>query len=728
MIAALLAAVIAIFAALVFNEMRRQAEEQHAERARTASAQIAMLLDNGVRQQVAQVAAASVDSSLRLAAASPSERTLRPAEERLRLLQSSSPMRDAIQLWDADGELLVDVPAPEGLAVPNAPRERPRMGDGDSVTLSNIHVDSGATWFDVVAAVRDGDRQAGYLVRRRRLTSTPAAGRTVELINRLIGVDARFMLGHPATGWTDLLGPAAGPTNAIATSGGMHSYVLDRRDRRVGTAEPIAGTPWYVWVEFPHERVYGRSMVFLRRISFIGLIIALLGALTGWLLSRPITQPLGALTDAATKMAAGDYEHRLGLTRRDELGHLGAAFDRMAASVQEARAGLEGQVEQRTHELQETLVRLSASEQQFRSLASSSGAAIVTADPDGAITFMNPTGESMFGYAPGELVGRPIAVLMPPADRATIESRTGRMLHAGDSGSHDRTMEFTARRKDGSDFPVELSLASWVVDGKRSTGGVIRDITERKTMQASLEERALSLEAANKELAAFSYSVSHDLRAPLRGLQGFSEALLEDYGDKLDARGLDYLHRVSEAAGRMGRLIDELLELSRVSRTELRREPVELGPLVTLHLEELQRLEPERKVACVTHPVPPAIGDERLISLVIQNLIENAWKFTRQQPNPRIEFGTEGSRDGFPVYLVRDNGAGFDLQYADKLFGVFQRLHAETEFPGTGVGLAIVQRIILRHGGEIWAEAAPGQGATFHFTLGGRNVPAGIEA
>jgi PAS domain S-box-containing protein len=728
MIAALLSAVIAVFAVAVFSEMRRQAEDQAADRAKSASMQIAQLFDNGIRLQISQVTAAAADPVLRAATALPSARTLAAAKARLTELQMSSPIRDEIQLWSEDGELLINVPAPDSTAVPHAARVRPSVGDGDSVSISPMNVDSVAVWFDATAPVQDDGRHRGYIVRRRRVGVTQSSAGAVETISRLIGVDARFLLGHPETGWTDLIGPAVGPTNATATAGVVHTYAADSANRRVGHAEPIALTPWYVWVEFPHARVYGRSMDFLRRILIVGISIALFGALIGWRISRHITRPLGALTDAATKMAAGDYEHRLGVERPDELGQLAAAFDRMAESVEDARAGLEDQVEQRTRELQATNEQLSGSEQQFRSLASSSGAAIVTADANGRINFVNAAGEQMFGYASGEIIGQPIATLMPPDDRATIEERTGRLMMSGASGSHDRAMEFTARRKDGSEFPVELSLASWVVGGKRLTGGVIRDISERKSMQAALEQRAHSLEDANQELAAFSYSVSHDLRAPLRGLQGFSEALLEDYGDKLDARGLDYLHRISDAAGRMGQLIDELLELSRVSRTELRRGRVELGPLVKRHLDELQREEPDRKVTIKTQPVPPAIGDERLISLVIQNLFENAWKFTRQQSDARIEFGTEGTRDGFPVYYVKDNGAGFDPQYAEKLFGVFERLHAESEFPGTGVGLAIVQRIIQRHGGEIWAEASPGKGATFHFTLGRLNVPASIES
>jgi PAS domain S-box-containing protein len=637
-------------------------------------------------------------------------------------------VRDAIEFWDTDGNLLIEIAAPESLQVPGARGVPPRLADADSVGLGQIMQDSGMTWFDVTAAIRDGSRHMGYMVKRRRLMGGAQATRTVNIINDLIGLDARFILGEPATGWTDLLGPAEGPRETVTGHGRMLTYELASGERRVGAAQPILGTPWYAWVEFPHDRVYRRSISFLRNITMIGLVLALLGAFMGWQLSRPITEPLGALTEAATKMAAGDYSHRVRFERSDELGQLAGAFDRMASAVEESRDHLEKKVEQRTHELQDTLVRLSASEQQFRSLASSSGAAIITADAQGRISYVNAAGEAMFGYEPGALLRRPISLLLPDESRDELERRQGRLLQASDSGSTDRIMEATARRRDGSTFPVEISLASWVVDGTRSTGAVIRDITERQAMQASLEERAQSLEAANKELAAFSYSVSHDLRAPLRGLQGFSEALLEDYGKQLDARGLDYLHRVSEAAGRMGRLIDELLELSRVSRTELRRETVALEPLVRMHIDELLRLEPDRKVAFVSHPVPPATGDERLLSLVLQNLVENAWKFTRAQPHPRIEFGSDGARDGFPVYFIRDNGAGFDMQYADKLFGVFQRLHAETEFPGTGVGLAIVQRIVLRHGGEVWAQAAPGEGATFFFTLAGRNVPAGIEA
>jgi light-regulated signal transduction histidine kinase (bacteriophytochrome) len=210
--------------------------------------------------------------------------------------------------------------------------------------------------------------------------------------------------------------------------------------------------------------------------------------------------------------------------------------------------------------------------------------------------------------------------------------------------------------------------------------------------------------------------VSHDLRAPLRSIEGFSQALLEDYGTALDEQGRDYLQRVSNGAARMSELIDDLLALSRVSRSEMLRGPVDLSALATTVAQTLQARTPQRPVSVEIAPGLSAEGDVRLLQIALENLLGNAWKFTRKQPQPRIEFGVT-EQDGMSVYFVRDNGAGFDMQYVDKLFGVFQRLHRAEEFEGTGIGLATVHRIIARHGGRVWAEAALNQGATFYFTL-----------
>jgi len=226
------------------------------------------------------------------------------------------------------------------------------------------------------------------------------------------------------------------------------------------------------------------------------------------------------------------------------------------------------------------------------------------------------------------------------------------------------------------------------------------------------------LKEATAELDAFSYSVSHDLRAPLRSIDGFSLALMEDCGDRLDAQGRKHLERIRAAASRMAQLIDDLLSLSRVTRAEVHREAVDLSAMAHEVFRELQRAEPERRLEWQIMPGVVAEGDSQLLRVVLVNLLGNAWKFTGKQPRARIEFGFSQD-NGASAFLVRDNGAGFDMAYADKLFGAFQRLHRMTEFPGTGIGLATVQRIIRRHGGRIWAEGTPGHGATFFFTLSG---------
>ncbi len=229
-------------------------------------------------------------------------------------------------------------------------------------------------------------------------------------------------------------------------------------------------------------------------------------------------------------------------------------------------------------------------------------------------------------------------------------------------------------------------------------------------------QRTAELEAANKELEAFAYSVSHDLRAPLRSIDGFSLALLDDYADKVDAEGKDYLKRIRAASQRMAQLIDDILNLSRITRGELVREEVDLSALAHTVAAELQHSQPDRKVELVIRDGMVADGDHRLLQLVLENLIGNAWKYTSRAAAPRIEFG-QADVDGKPTYFVRDNGAGFDMEYVTKLFLPFQRLHAPEEFPGIGIGLALVQRIIRRHGGTIWAEGAVERGATFYFRL-----------
>ena len=247
---------------------------------------------------------------------------------------------------------------------------------------------------------------------------------------------------------------------------------------------------------------------------------------------------------------------------------------------------------------------------------------------------------------------------------------------------------------------------------------------ENETLQQHLRIRTRELEAANKELETFSYSVSHDLRAPLRAIDGFTQLLIEKLGDRLDDESRGFAVHVRSGVARMQALIEDLLRLARTTRAEVHRMPVDLSLLAEETAKKLQAADPGRTADWIIAPNLATTADPGLLRVVMENLLSNAWKYTSKTPHARIEFGVEVQPDGTPAYYVRDNGAGFDMDQSHRLFGPFQRLHTEREFPGTGVGLATVQRIINKHGGRIWPEAAPGRGATFRFTL----PPAPAEA
>ncbi len=249
---------------------------------------------------------------------------------------------------------------------------------------------------------------------------------------------------------------------------------------------------------------------------------------------------------------------------------------------------------------------------------------------------------------------------------------------------------------------------------QRALMNILEDV---EVERARVEQARVLLEAANRELEAFSYSVSHDLRAPLRAISGFAQAVVEDYAPQLDDEGKRYLGLIQENAHRMGQLIDDLLTFSRLSRQQLLATQIDMGALAQAVFEELAAQAAGRQIRFVVHAVPPALGDKAMIHQVLMNLLSNAIKFTRPRAEAVIEFGYVRPEKGPGAYYVQDNGVGFDMQYAGKLFGVFQRLHAVTEFEGTGVGLAIVSRIVMRHGGRVWAQGAVDQGATFYFTL-----------
>jgi PAS domain S-box-containing protein len=347
--------------------------------------------------------------------------------------------------------------------------------------------------------------------------------------------------------------------------------------------------------------------------------------------------------------------------------------------------------------------------------------------------YLSPRFKQMFGYADHELPNSPETwqKLIFPEDLPVALASLDR--HIKSHGQVPFYSEVRYRHKNGSTVWVICAgrVIEWAEDGSpvRVVGCHV-DITGRMQAEEKLRkdqehledlvtERTAELSAMNQELEAFSYSVSHDLRTPLRSLDGFSQAILEDYGDRLDEEGKKYLRQIRGASQRMGEIINDLLQLSRIGQAELHKERMDLSELARAVADRLRQNQPERKIEFNIQDGIMGWGDQHLFVIALENLLENAWKFTTRQSLGRIEFGI-AQQGGKSIYFVRDNGVGFDMKSAEKLFSPFQRLHSDQDFPGTGIGLSTVRRIIRRHGGQIWAEAEVGKGATFYFTLAGR--------
>jgi PAS domain S-box-containing protein len=355
-------------------------------------------------------------------------------------------------------------------------------------------------------------------------------------------------------------------------------------------------------------------------------------------------------------------------------------------------------------------------------IVNSSDDAIVGKTTDGVITSWNQGAEHIYGYRPAEVIGQPMTKLCPPERTGEVReilakiSRGERVVH----------FETERRRKDGTTFPASVTVSPICDETGTIVGAssIARDISEQRELRAmaDLRRRADELDRANRNLESFTFSVSHDLRAPLRAMSGFSAALQEEFTDALGEVGRGYAQRIQAAGDQMTQLIDDLLRLSRVLGAPMRLRTVDLGAEVAQIAAELQRDEPDRRVRFAIQRPVEAQADRTLIRTVLENLIGNAWKYTSRQEEALIEFGTAPDEHAPVCCYVRDNGAGFDPAYADKLFQPFQRLHSASEFPGTGVGLASVQQIIERHGGRVWAHGAVGEGATVHFTLDAREI------
>lgn len=657
-----------------------------------------------VGELLAQAAAARVEEARRLADqpairvfAAGCERS-QEAYEALKAFADKSP-NARITLTSRAG--LKTVRSEHGTAVLECGVGQPSSPTATSV--GPLTVRDGHTFFTVHAAVPSGEGAgvpAGVVTLERRLSSSPSG---VAVITRLLGNDAQIKLGN-ATGdvWTDLANPVAAPPIPF-TEGAASSFMDASGVERLGTALSISGTPWQVWVDFSAAGFREPARTLLWTMLPPTLLMILLGGVAVGAVSGTITRPLERAADAADAIARGDYSSRLQPGRNDEIGRLTTAFNVMAERVANSYTALEQRVQERTRDLE-------LAQQQLDQFFEMSPDLLCIADMEGRFVRINPAWHQVLGWSTSELTAKPYTDFVHPEDRHATDAQSAALA----SGAPVISFENRFLCNDGT-----VRWLNWKAAPQPERGliyATARDVTDALRVERELHHYAAHLAATNRELEAFSYSVSHDLRAPLRSIDGFSQALLEDCADSLGADGQEYLGRIRRAAQRMGQLIDDLLKLARVTRADMQPKVVDLSALAAKVLENLRAAEPGRAVECRIEPGICAVGDGNLLQIAMTNLLENAWKFTGKRDLARIEFGVERNGHG-TAYFVRDNGAGFDMTYADKLFGTFQRLHHADDFPGTGIGLATVQRIINRHGGRIWAEARPNECATFSFTL-----------
>lgn len=369
-------------------------------------------------------------------------------------------------------------------------------------------------------------------------------------------------------------------------------------------------------------------------------------------------------------------------------------------------------------------VALREGQETLRKILDSALSAVITIDASGIVTDWRGSSEAIFGWSADEAVGRPLAdLIVPPRYHEAHHAGMERYLRTSEAHVLNQRLELEAVRKDGTEIPVELIIAAITSAGRPLFCAFLRNLTEQrqaeeqiKRAHAELEqrvrERTAELEAANAELESFSYSVSHDLRQPLRGIDGFIRMTLHDYGDDLNEEGHAFLRRALAACGRMAGLIDDLLGFSRLARAELLRERIDVTALAWDVGAEVAARHTGQQVDFRVEESLTAHADRGLLRAVLANLLENAWKYSAKKPTPSVSVGRCGD-----AFFVSDNGVGFDPQYAHKLFTPFERLHSESDYPGMGIGLATVRRIVERHGGRVWAEAVPGEGAAFYFTL-----------
>jgi PAS domain S-box-containing protein len=713
---AFIAAVLTTFLWVAYRQVEGALLKAGAARAQGAADQLATLLMQSTQQRISEIERAARSSSVRGYLQHPNETTAADARQRLTTL--TTPGQQAVEVWDAGGTRVLSV-TPASAPGRAAPAEVPVTRAPSGPVLSPFQLSHGVVFWDAYAEVREEPSTAsqsashtkrlGYVFSRRSLSSAS----TSDVIGRLVGSGAVVEIGNQAGDvWTDLSKPVPVPPVDI-TRNGVAEYRAADGQRRLGATAMIRGTPWAVWVEFPRSGVVAPARTFLSRMLIFGLCFVVAAAVLAGTISARITTPLHELTHAAEAIAAGHALERVDPKRRDEIGRLGVAFNTMAEQVHGVQRDLEERVQQRVAEL-------AAARAELNGFFAMSLDMLCIAGNDGYFKRLNPAWSQTLGWTDEELRSKPYLDFVHPDDREETIRRASQLA----DGKSVVQFENRYACRDGS-----YRWLQWkAVPVRGFVYAAARDISEQKatdsrirTLNDELEQRVSELNALTQELEAFSYSVSHDLRAPLRHVTGFAAILEKSASPALDEKGRGHLRVISDAATRMGRLIDDLLVFSRMGRQEMTRGRVDLAALVEEVRREVTSHAGGRSIAWNIHPLPVVRGDAATLRLVLVNLLSNAIKYSGTRPKAEIEVGSNGT-SAETVVFVRDNGVGFDMQYAHKLFGVFQRLHSTDDFEGTGIGLANVRRIVHRHGGRVWAESAVGRGATFFFSIPNRGA------
>jgi len=709
--------VLTVVFAAVDRQLQRTLLRTGSERAQAAADQISNLLAQSASRTIAEARRIASDADVRNYLANP---TSDPALARAAIIPLAAAAQPTVELRTADGRLVLETGPARGSASPLDVQAALRPGLSAFQVLPSSQTVFYALVLEVAPKPSDPQPVAGqhsvlgYLVVRRTLSTA----QTAEPINRLVGNGAQIAVGQQGGSvWTDF-SKVIGAPPLPSTHNGVTTYRAARGEWRIGAMSLIQGTPWAAWVEFPRDQVLAPVLTMRRELILLGLAVVVVSALLVGVVTSRITTALHELASAAAAIAEGDYNRRVRADRSDEIGWLGDTFNRMTERVEASHQELEARVRERTTRLTEAtdtlkhrVAELNAVRHELDQFFSLSLDMLCIAGTDGRFHRVNPAWQRTLGWSAAELTERPYVEFVHPDDRAATDAQSAGLA----AGNNAVEFENRYRAKDGSYRWLSWKAVCAVDDGLIYAAA--RDITAAKQSAEDLERHVNELNVINGELESFSYSVSHDLRAPLRHVTGFASMLEKSAADRLTDQDRRYVRTITESATRMGRLIDDLLSFSRMSRATLERRPVDLDRVVRDAMQEVAPAVNGRKIEWKIAPLPRVTGDPAMLRCVFVNLLSNAVKYTSGRAAAEIAISPDASSPDRTVVAVRDNGVGFDMTYVDKLFGVFQRLHRSDEFEGTGIGLANVRRIIHRHGGAVWAEGAVNQGATFYFSI-----------